>query len=95
MGAVEASSELGADASGQFGSTETFYGALGHLTLPLWRDCRRVHKRYPVDYLEDTQGLFSNTSDGNIHIVLTCIAELLILTCLICSQTNRVTEDPE
>ena len=52
MGAVEARSELGADAFGQFGSTETFYGVLGHFTLPLWSDGRWVHKRYPVDYLE-------------------------------------------
>lgn len=51
MGAVEAGSELGTDASCQFGSTETFYGVLGHFPLPLWRDGRRVHKRYPVDYL--------------------------------------------
>lgn len=55
MGAVEAGSELGADASGQLGSTETFYGVLGHLPLPLWCDGRRVHKRYPVDYLEMRQ----------------------------------------
>lgn len=51
MGAVEAGSELGTDAFCQFGSTETFYGVLGHFPLPLWRDGRRVHKRYPVDYL--------------------------------------------
>lgn len=51
MGAVEAGSELGADASGQFGGTETFYGILGHFPLPLWSDGRRVHKCYPVDYL--------------------------------------------
>lgn len=51
MGAVEAGSELGADAPGQFGSTETFYGVLGHFPLPLWSDGRRVHKRYPVDNL--------------------------------------------
>lgn len=51
VGTVEASSELGADASGQFGSAETFNGVLGHFPLPLWSDGRRVHKRYPVDYL--------------------------------------------
>lgn len=51
VGAVQARSELGTDASCQFGSAETFYGVLGHFTLPLRRDGRRVHKRYPVDYL--------------------------------------------
>ncbi len=51
MGAVEACSELGTDASGKFGSTETFYGVLGHFPLPLWRDGRRVHKSYPMNYL--------------------------------------------
>lgn len=55
MGAVEAGSELGADASGQFGSTETFYGVLGHFPLPLCSDGRRVHERYPVDYLGTKQ----------------------------------------
>lgn len=55
MGAVETGSELGADAAGQFGSTETLYGVLGHLPLPLWGDGRRVHKRYPVDDLGETK----------------------------------------
>lgn len=55
MGAVEAGSELGADASGQFSSTETFYGVLGHFPLPLWRDGGRVHECYPVDDLGATQ----------------------------------------
>lgn len=50
--AVEAGSELGTDAPGQFGSTETLYGVLGHFSLPLGRDCRRVHKGYPVDDLQ-------------------------------------------
>lgn len=51
MGAVEAGSELGTDASGQFGSTEAFDGVLGHFSFPLGRDGRRVHKGYPVNYL--------------------------------------------
>lgn len=53
MGAVEAGSELGADASGQFGSTETFDGVLGHFALPFVRDGRWVHKCYPVDDLKE------------------------------------------
>lgn len=51
MGAVQAGSELGTDASRQFGGAETFDGVLGHFALPLRRDGGRVHKRYPVDYL--------------------------------------------
>lgn len=52
MGAVEPGSELGADASSQFGCTETFYGILGHFAFPLWSDGRRIHKRYSVDDLK-------------------------------------------
>lgn len=93
MGAIEAGSELGADASGQLGSTETFYGVLGHFPLPLWRDGRRIHKSYPVDYLETkhrVRSLFQKSprclKSAEIH---------LTLTCLICSQKSLVTEDPD
>lgn len=67
VGAVETRPELGADASGQFGSTQTFYGVLGNFPLPLWRDGRGVHKCYPVDYLGERQELFINQKEKNIH----------------------------
>lgn len=51
VGAVEACSELGADTLRQLGSTQALYGILGHISLPLWCDGRRVHKRYPLDDL--------------------------------------------
>lgn len=94
MGAVEARSELGADAPGQFGGTQAFYGILGHLPLPLGSDGRRVHECYPVDYLGDTVGLCISRL---LHNVFSRCFEWIcaILTCLICSQTSRVTEDPE
>lgn len=55
MRAVEAGSELGTDASGQFGSTEAFDGILGHFSFPLGCDGRRVHEGYPVDYLRQEE----------------------------------------
>ena len=68
MGAVEAGPELGADASGQFGSTETLYGVLGHFPFPLWSDGRGVDKCYPVDYLGEKQSYLKNIpSEGTIH----------------------------
>lgn len=51
MGAVQAGSELGADAFGQFGGAEALDGVLGHFALPLRGDGGRVHERYPVDDL--------------------------------------------
>ena len=52
MGAVEAGAELGAYALGQLSRTQTLYGVLSHLTLPLRTDGRRIHQRYPLDYLQ-------------------------------------------
>lgn len=51
MGAVQPGSELGADASGQFGSAQALDGILGHFALPLWGDGGRVNERDPVDDL--------------------------------------------
>lgn len=99
VGAVKPGSELGADASSEFGSAETLDGVLSHFTLPLWSDGRRVHKRYPMDYLQGDRIQWS----GFTAVFFFLLFYLLIshgwtvetLTCLICSQTNRVTEDPE
>lgn len=55
MRAVQSGSELGADASGQLGGAQAFYGVLGDFSLPLWSDGGRVDKRYPVDYLQEGQ----------------------------------------
>lgn len=102
MGAVEACSELGADAPGQFGSAETFYGVLGNLPLPLWSDGRRIHKCNPLDYLQERRRESEMTRNlkniSGVKFVMhfdTAGAEFVLLACLICSQTSRVTDDPE
>lgn len=90
VGAVEAGSELGTDASGQFGSAQALYGVLGHLSLPLGRDGGRVDEGDPVDDLPGRRNLRPPGVDPGRPARLR-----QPLTCLICSQKSLVTEDPE
>lgn len=51
MRAVQPGSELGADATSQFGRAETFNSILSDFSLPLGCDGRGIYQRYPVNYL--------------------------------------------
>lgn len=88
--AVEFGSELGADASSQFGGAQTLYGVLCDLPLPLWSDGGRIDEGYSVDDLRGNGVRMALASPSGIS---GRISETR--TCLICSQTNLVTEDPE
>lgn len=95
MGAVQAGSELGADAFGQFGGAEALDGVLGHLALPLRGDGGRVDERYPVDDLgAGARAEVSASSTGATPRASSC-RSIGDPTCLICSQKSFVTEDPD
>lgn len=95
--AVQSSPELGADAPSQFGGAQTLYCVLCDLPLPLWSDGGRVDEGYSVDDLRGNGVKKTSASSALEWLMAPWFSGRIseTQTCLICSQTNLVTEDPE